>query len=292
MSAHKILIVTGDDFGAASAVNDAIIRAHCEGILTSASLMVNGDAFDNAVELAKAYPKLGVGIHISLIRGKSILPPKDLPRVVDKSGGFFQNPTLTGFRYFFDIRARPQLKMEIEAQIRRFLDTGLTPSHIDGHLYLHVHPAIMDMLLPLAQKYAIPAFRLPKESLRINFAIDRRNLFSKSVHALIYHLLSARSEKKLRTAGLAFPDAFFGLLAYGRMNETYLMGVIDRLTPGVTEIGFHPALYPPPELSKWAPRYEYMKELKALVSPKVKERIQKKGIELANYRTWLAPSSP
>ena len=292
IGASKILIVTGDDFGASPAINAAIIRAHSQGILTSASLLVNGDAFDEAVELARAHPTLGVGIHISLIRGKSILPSKDLPRVVDRSGSFSQNPIIAGLRYFFDSRTKVQLQKEVEAQIRKFLATGLTPSHIDGHLHLHVHPAVLKVLLPLVQKYAIPAFRLPKESLGVNLRLDRRNLFSKSVHALIYHLLSTHAEKKVRAAGLAFPDAFFGLLASGHMNESYFTGLIARMRPGVTEVGMHPALFPPPELSKWAPRYEYPEELKALLSPKVREGIQKKGIELASYKTWLARPSP
>jgi hopanoid biosynthesis associated protein HpnK len=284
----KTLIVTGDDFGASSSVNAAIVRAHCHGILTSASLMANGAAFDEAVALAKDHPKLGVGIHISLLRGKSVLPPGDLSQLVDRSGQFSGNPTLTGFRYFFDPKARGQLEKEIEAQIRKFLSAGLVPSHIDGHLHLHVHPAVLPILVRLAGKYGIPAFRLPRENLGVNLALDRRNLLSKAIYTTIYHRLCAHAEKKLLGAGLSFPDFFFGLLQSGRMDETTLLGIVARLKPGVTEIGMHPAAATPAELERWAPHYAYTEELEALISPRVKEHISAHGVELTNYRIWQA----
>jgi hopanoid biosynthesis associated protein HpnK len=288
MRTDRVLIVTGDDFGASSAVNSAVIRAHREGILTSASLMVNGEAFNEAVELAKAHPALGVGIHVALVRSKSALGREDLPGLADECGNFPNAPIAAGFKYFFNRKIKVRLERELEEQIRRFLATGLRPTHLDGHLHFHVHPAVLAILLPLARKYGIPALRLPREKLGINLLLNRTHLLTKSAHALIYHCLCAHAERKLRAAELAFPDAFFGLLASGHMNEAYLMGVIDRLKPGVTEIGMHPAVSRPHELETWTPDYEYEEELKALLSPGIRERIRERGIELASYGTWLA----
>ena len=93
----------------------------------------------------------------------------------------------------------------------------------------------------------------------------------------------------MRQRGLFYPDRFFGLMASGRMNETYLLGVLERLAPGVTEIGMHPALCLPPELQRWAPDYDYVGEFRALVSPRVREKLQQLGIKLAGYRTAAKP---
>jgi hopanoid biosynthesis associated protein HpnK len=278
-----IVIVTGDDFGLSSLVNGAIIQAHRQGVLTSASLMVNGGAFHEAVALAKANPRLGVGIHITLVRGASTLSPRELFPLVDNQGQFSENPVTAGLRYFFEASKRPFLEKEIDAQIQKFLSTGLLPSHIDGHLHLHVHPTILEILSRLARKYAIPAFRLPREPLAVNLKTDHRNAVLKCFHCLVYRWLCAHAQKRLRPLHIRFPDRFFGLLASGHMDESYLLAVIDTLGPGVTEMGLHPALSLPYELKRFAPHYEYEKELEALLSPRVKERFQTRNIQLANY---------
>src|SRR6266550_4572582 len=100
MSAARRLIVNADDFGRSASINQAVIRAHREGILTSASLMVNEPAFEEAVELARANPKLGVGLHLTLICGHSALPADKIPGLVNAQKEFTQSPAQAGFRYF------------------------------------------------------------------------------------------------------------------------------------------------------------------------------------------------
>lgn len=278
------LIVTGDDFGLSPLVNGAIIQAHTNGILTSASLMVNGGAFHEAVSMAKEHPRLSVGIHITLLRGAATLPRSELSSLVNAAGHFSENPVATGFRYFFDKKVRCLIEKEMEAQIRKFCDTGLTPSHIDGHIHLHVHPTVLDILVRLAEKYSIPAVRLPRESLSADLKADGRNRTLKTLYSLIYGCLCANAERKLRVRRILFPDHFFGLLSMGHMNESYILKLIDSLRPGVTEIGMHPALALPPELMRWAPHYEYGEEFRALISPIVREKILAKSIQLAGYR--------
>jgi hopanoid biosynthesis associated protein HpnK len=282
---RTFLVVTGDDFGLSSLVNGAVIQAHRQGILTSASLMVNGGAFHEAVALAKENPRLGVGIHITLVRGTPTLSAGELLFLAGRNGQFAENPVTAGVRYFFEKRTRPLLEKEIEAQIEKFLSTGLVPSHMDGHLNMHVHPTVLEILLPLAQKYSIPAFRLPREPLVVNLKADHRNPGLKTFHYLVYRSLCSHADKKLRPLHILFPDRFFGLLASGHMNESYLLRIIDSLGPGVTEMGLHPALALPSEVKQWAPHYEYERELEALLSPKVRERIEEKDIQLANYHS-------
>src|SRR5512146_2453166 len=95
------LIVNADDFGGSADINQAIIRAHREGILTSASLMVNEPAVDEAVALARENPRLGVGLHLTFLFGRSALPPKEIPGLVNARGEFGRNPPSAGFRFFF-----------------------------------------------------------------------------------------------------------------------------------------------------------------------------------------------
>ncbi len=277
------LIVTADDFGLSPLINSAVIQAHREGILTSASLMVNGAAFEEAVLLAKENPNLGVGIHITLVRGRATLSPNELFPLVNRKGCFSDNPFAVGLRYFVRKEARPLLQKEIEAQIQRFYSTGLTPSHIDGHLHFHMHPTILGIIVRLAEKYAIPACRVPKDRLILNLKDDTQSLGLKFLYFLIYSCLCAYAEKKLRSSRVLFPDRFFGLLASGHMIESHLLRIIENMEPGITEIGMHPALALPPELERWAPRYEYENELKALISPRVRESIRARNIQLTNY---------
>src|SRR6266498_3494612 len=140
MSPDRRLIVNADDFGRSHSINQAVLRAHRDGILTSASLMVNGAAAAEAIELARENPRLGVGLHLSLVCGTSALAPRDIPGLVNGAGHFSNNPVATGIRYFFQSRLRPQLEREIDAQFGKFHATGLPLDHVTGPLHFHLHP--------------------------------------------------------------------------------------------------------------------------------------------------------
>ncbi|MGQ9768754.1 MAG: ChbG/HpnK family deacetylase, partial [Anaerolineae bacterium] len=107
------IITTADDFGRLPAINAAIIRAHREGILTAASLMVTGDAWQEAVELARANPTLAVGLHLVVSDGRAVLPPTQIPHLVDASGRFPDDPLRLGLRYAFDRAAQRELAAEV-----------------------------------------------------------------------------------------------------------------------------------------------------------------------------------
>lgn len=121
----KQLIITADDFGLCSEVNEAVIQAHTQGILTCASLMVGAHKADEAIALAKQHPTLKVGLHLTLIDGYSVLPQKNIPDLVDASQKFSNNILLSGIRYFFSNKIKKQLFLECEAQIEKFLSSGL-----------------------------------------------------------------------------------------------------------------------------------------------------------------------
>ena len=171
----KQLIINGDDFGLSSSVNQAIIQAHQEGILTSTSLMVTGSAFAEAVALAKQNPRLGVGLHLTLVCGRSQLSPREIPHLVNEQGDFLTDPVKAGLRYQFSSAARPALRQEIYAQLQAFQATGLPLSHVDGHLHLHTHPVILGILKEFAPEFSIPFIRLPYEELNFTLKISPHN---------------------------------------------------------------------------------------------------------------------
>src|SRR6185369_9807229 len=184
-SAHR-LIVNADDFGASEPVNEAIIRAFNEGVLTSASLMVTGVAFEQAVMFAKENPGLAVGIHLVTVVGRSVLPHSQVPSLVDQDGNFSNNPTAAGLKYYFSPQARRELRRELAAQFEKFHSTGLPLSHIDGHLHLHVHPVIFNIALELGEKYGAKRMRVPVEERHLALKFDRRDVARKTIYAMLF----------------------------------------------------------------------------------------------------------
>jgi hopanoid biosynthesis associated protein HpnK len=280
----RYLIVNGDDFGLSPQVNAGIVRAHRHGILTDASLMVTGPAWREAAELARANPRLSVGLHVTLVQGKSALPPHLLSSITDFGGNFPDDPTSAGFRYFFSRRARGQVYEECRAQIERFLATGLAPTHLDGHLNIHMHPAVCDALIVLMREYGIPAMRVTREDLPVSLAFDARQRLRKRREAFIFSRLARRAKQKLGAAQIAFPDALFGLHQSGQVDEPYLLHLLPKLRPGVTELYCHPALLPCPEVERWTPAYRRADELAALTSERVRTAADTLGIAVVSYR--------
>jgi hopanoid biosynthesis associated protein HpnK len=281
---RRQLIVSADDFGLSPGVNAGIIRAHRDGMLTDASLMVNGAAVDEAVELARATPTLSVGLHLVLVQGHATTPASAIPGLVDATGMFRTNPVAVGFRYFFTPGIRVQLEREICAQIEKYLATGLPLSHVDGHLNIHVHPTVLNILVRVAQGYGIRALRLPREPLDISLRLDGRERWRKLAESLAFRRLTAFAAPRLTAHGIRFPNRIFGLHQSGHVTEPYLLGVIAALTPGVTEIYSHASLIDA-EARRWRPAdYECEGELAALTSPRARAALRERQIELTSYR--------
>lgn len=236
------LIINGDDFGISHEANQGILTAHEQGILTSASLMPGGRAVKEAVQIAKDHPDLGVGIHLTLVRDHSVLPPERISGIVDSRGNFARDEVLTGFRYYMRKDLRPQLVEEIEAQIEHFLSFGLLPTHLDGHMNMHLHPAAIDQVLSLCNRYHIRCLRLPHESLKLHLHFDKNGLIQKSIHWIIFRIFRRVLQERISNYGLITADRTFGLLQSGRLYEGFVLGVLEHLPQGITEMGFHPIL--------------------------------------------------
>ena len=280
----KRLIVNADDFGLSSGVNRAVELAWQQGILTQASLMPGGSAFDEAVAIAQCNPGLQVGLHLTLVQGRPVLPPKQIPGLVGTDGCFPDNPVTVGMKLFFDPTIRMQLRNEIEAQILKIKQTGLPLSHIDGHLNIQMHPTVFSLLAELMPRHGITSFRSTRERLFQNLRRDRSRLIGKTVERLIFGSLAGHAAPVLQHRGITTAGEVKGVLNSGRISEAYLLSVMSGLHEGTTEIYLHPGLQPEAELLHRMPDYLHEAELAALLSPKVKHRIKEQGIVLCNYR--------
>jgi hopanoid biosynthesis associated protein HpnK len=281
---RRRLIVSADDFGLSPGVNAGIIAAHRDGILTDASLMVNGAACTEAVALAQATPTLSVGLHLVLVQGRATAPAREIPDLVDEAGMFRNNPVTTGFKYFFTPRLRPQIEREVCAQLEKFTATGLPLSHVDGHLNIHMHPTVLAILLALAPRFGIVAMRLPREPLRTALRLDPRQPVRKLLESATFRSLAAYARPRLAAHAVRHPDRMFGLHQSGHVTEGYLLGVLETLPAGVTEIYSHAAMLDD-EARRWRPPdYESDAELAALASLRVRAALQRCGIERMTYR--------
>lgn len=266
------LVVNADDFGRSSSINQAVIRARREGILTTASLMVNEPACAEAVELAKANPQLGVGLHLTLLCGHAALPAEKIPDLVNERGEFREAPVSSGWRYFLKHNLREQLRAEIHAQFEKFRATGLPLDHVNGHLHLHLHPTVFRMLMEDAEKLGIRRMRLTRDYFWMNAGLARGRWTYRVVHALIYAVLSRRSRGALRQRGIRHTHLVCGLLQDSRMDEDFIVKLLPRLPPGDSELYSHPSLN------------KFRHEFDALVSPRVKMRVEQLGITLIRYQ--------
>jgi hopanoid biosynthesis associated protein HpnK len=280
----KQIIITADDFGLCSGVNQAVEQGWKEGVLTCASIMPGAAAFAEAAKIARRNPGLQIGLHLTLVQGSAVLPPADIPALVDADGNFSDNPVATGFRYFIDRGLYCQLKREIEAQITMVRDAGIVLTHIDGHLNMHLHPTVFRILAELMPQYGITSFRLARERLAENLRFDRERRFGKAVDSVIFGFLTDHALPELDRLGIRTATEVKGVLNSGRMTEEYILNSIDGLREGLTELYFHPGILPDAEISRRMPDYRHQEELAAIVSPKIRQRLQELQIQVRNYR--------
>jgi hopanoid biosynthesis associated protein HpnK len=279
----KRLIVTADDFGASVAVNEGIEIAHRTGILTAASLMVAGEAAEDALIRARHLPALGVGLHLVLVEGRPALPPEQVPDLIDATGHFRANMALAGASMFFRPTVRRQLAAEIEAQFAAFAATGLPLDHVNAHKHFHLHPTIAGLILTIGARYGLRAARAPVEPLDLIGAIEP---VKPTLAGRIASPYARSLARRFRRAGLVVPDRVLGLAWSGHMTAPRLAALIGRLPSGLTEIYTHPAsadAYPGS-----APGYEYRAELAALVDPAVKAALREQDVTVGRFADFTS----
>jgi hopanoid biosynthesis associated protein HpnK len=285
----KRLIVTADDFGRCLPINEAVEDAHKNGILTSASLMVGGDAREDAVARAKATPSLAVGLHATLVDGKPVLPPEQIADLLEADGRFTSRVVAIGTRIYVDRKVQAQVRAELTAQFEAYAATGLPFDHVDSHHHYHLHPTVFAILLDLAIAFGVPAIRIPYEPPLASWRARGDRLG----HRLATGLFHWRTTRKMRIAaneaGLATNDRVFGFADSGRMDAASVAAFLDHLPDGVTELYCHPATHrwvdhPMPE------DYRVVEEYRALIDPTVKEKAGR--VLLTSFSSLAARQAP
>lgn len=234
--------------------------------------MVNEPAAEEAVRLARENPRLGVGLHLSLVCGKAALAREDIPALVDERGQFSNDPVGTGCRYFFSSTCRAQLAAEIEQQFARFRTTGLPLDHVNGHLNLHLHPVIFRILMENAERWGIRATRLTRDDFWLSARLAGGKWGYRISHAIIYSILSARSRGELARRKIRHTSAVFGLLQNGRVDAAFVRKLLPQLPPGQSELYSHPSMDHSRE------------EFDALIDPVVLDLVRQLGVELIRYQ--------
>lgn len=272
------LIVNADDFGRSHEINQAVIQAHREGILTSASLMTGGAAFEEAVRLAWQNPTLSVGLHVAVVDAPAVLPLSQIPRLLDDAGRLPSNPVWAGLRYALDGSVREELSRELAAQFARFAATGLPLSHVDGHLHLHVHPTVFQLLLPLMIRYRARGFRLACAPPRAAWGRDPREFASKAFSAAALAMLSRRCQRLLCGTGIAVTAQTYGFLRSGHMDEHYVLNLIDHIDGMSAEIYFHPTTGA--RIDREGPNPG---DLQTLLSVPIRRAVDRRRLKLCGY---------
>jgi hopanoid biosynthesis associated protein HpnK len=277
------IIINADDFGLCSCVNEGIIFAHKNGVLSSATLMANMPGFGQAVALSAENPGLGVGVHLNLLRGLPLSPPAVVPALLGPDGRFLVSPAKLLARIVSGRAGRDQVEREMRAQIEKALRAGIIPSHLDSEKHLHAFPPVFRVVIGLAAEYGIKKVRYIRE-----FRLSRHA--SQSAKAVFLSLCSARVRARIGAAGLVIVDRFYGICNSGRMTAAALRRLIERPGEGSAEIMVHPG-YARPELfaleALTGPYYinRFREgELRAAADPSLRALFDGRSRRLIDYR--------
>ncbi|MFY9805538.1 MAG: ChbG/HpnK family deacetylase [Candidatus Acidiferrales bacterium] len=284
----KKLILNADDFGMTRGVNEAIIRAHCEGILTSTTLMADGEAFDDAVERARANPTLGVGCHLVLVGGKCVAPKETVPSLADADGNLPDSLPLFVARITSGSIRGEEIEREMRAQIAKVRGAGIEPTHLDTHKHTHAHPWVMEALGKVAKECGIARVRKPIENLSDSWETSRAGGQGISLQILAAGAVRAIAPQFTAISkkyGLLYPDHFLGLAMTGQLGPGVLRSVIGTITDGSTEIMLHPGICDA-DLARSGSRLQKQREyeLRGLLDPGARSAVTERDIRLITYR--------
>jgi predicted glycoside hydrolase/deacetylase ChbG (UPF0249 family) len=266
------LIVSGDDLGLHESINRGVLEAHEEGIVTSASIVACGRAFDHACSLVQKPRTLDLGLHLTLVEERPLLGPEVLKTLAPQ--GVLPKNYLQLFSRLvkgrIDLR---EVEMELEAQIQKVLKAGLTISHLDSHQHTHFFPQVRSILLGLAERHRIPGIRA-----------GARVVPSPTKFSVLLAPLAKRVQRAARGLGLKTPDSLWLPSPSGRVTAAQLMAGIRNLPAGVTEVAVHPGtdqIALDREYSGW--RFQWEQELAAIKATEVRDMLARHQVVLTRY---------
>jgi chitin disaccharide deacetylase len=289
------LIINADDFGLTSGINRAIVEAHQRGVVTAATLMANGRAFEEAAKLAPTVPQLSVGCHVVLVDGEPLLPAPQIPTLLAADGPrqHFRNSIAEVAAAALRGRIDPaQVEAEATAQMRKLQSAGLTLSHFDTHKHAHMFPAILRPLLRAARACGVRALRnpfAPMKPLAFAHLLRRPRLWKRysevtALRRLLDNFRSAVQEEQMLTT-----DGTFGIVATGALDGQLFEAIVGSIPEGTWEFVCHPG-YNDAELDSVRTRLRQSRaqELRVLTSEAARQALQRHGVELISWKQLLA----
>lgn len=259
----------------AESVNDGIIKGHQDGIITSTSFMAGARAAEHAASLAKENPSLGIGVHLCLTLVRPVADPAKIRTLAPRGllpGGPF--PLMS--RLLFGSIKINEVEIELRAQIERTLALGIKPDHIDGHQHVHMMKRVFDVVMKLAEEYAIPAMRYP-----VGPDVGRMS-GSRGLEKRIFEGIAKKNRRAIENAGIKFPDYFFGFAETGILSRDSLLNILENLPDGTSELMCHPGL-PSETLAEdnWGKGWGM--ELEAVTDKEVKGILEKQSIKKIKF---------
>jgi hopanoid biosynthesis associated protein HpnK len=233
----KKLIINADDFGLHKSINSGIITGFTRGLITSTSLMPGGEAFEDAVNCASAHPRLGIGVHLTLVAGKPVAKPESVKTLINEDGCFPADYPQFLVKYFLGRVRLAEIKEELYQQVSKVISRKIPVTHLDSHQHMHIVPGIIDITIDIAREFGIPAIRIPAEPYGFTggYPVSPTRILGRS--GLTF--LARKAQRKLQRSGLRTTNHFRGMLAGGNMQETYLHNIIRSLPEGSSEIMMH-----------------------------------------------------
>lgn len=278
------VIINSDDFGWSSAVNDAVADAHQNGVLSSATIMANMPAFEEAVGMAKFLPRLGVGVHLNLLRGTPLANPARIRTLVGKDGRFLSSAAKLWLR-FADGQANPaHAEEEFSLQMKRVADAGIKPTHIDSEKHLHIlFPELWEIVCNIALRFGVKRVRTAREMFVPGLIRARPLQLAK---ALIVRYRNRGFSKIASRSGLSTTNNFFGIAHAGDMTAEVYEKLFASLPEGTTEIMCHPGTRAAKEgevaASAWLDQSR-VKEYLALTAPATRAALERSGAKLITF---------
>jgi len=276
----KQLIVNADDLGLTAGVNRGILRAFQDGIVTSASLLVTGSAFEEAVALARQNPKLNVGLHVTLVEERAVLGRDALPTLVDETGRLPRTSGEFLRRAFLGRISWDEVEREIAAQIACFQETGVRLSHLDSHQHLHMFPPVFQIVSRLTHGMDDVWIRNPAGPWRMSAGVR----VERWVQRLALNLTCLWVRALHSPSQAQMPDGMYGFETGGRLTRSALEQILRRIPDGLYELICHPGeddAGTRTRYSHWG--YRWAEELDALTAPETREVLKEHGIELTSF---------
>lgn len=281
----KRLIVNADDFGFTPGVNAGIIHAYKTGIVTSTTIMANGEAFEDAVALALASPGLGVGCHLAIIGGRPVAQAEDVPSIVDDDGLLPRTLGQFMLRLARGAVKGDDIAREFRAQVTRVVSAGITPTHFDSHKHSHVSPPVMKALAVVAREFGVTRVRNPFERVFDGGPLSNWVQAKQSALSAAIAPGALTFKRLVRRHRLNTPDRFLGLKRTGRLDSEAIRSMMKGLKKGTTELMCHPGFYDQElESAHTRLKKERQRELEALTDPSLRHLAEELGIELISYR--------